>query len=101
MHGRLHTKLYDKRDEFNFPIINIPFFSSKTLFALSYGDYIYKSNVMLVHVHTIWTSNTVCSLNTLKLLQQSYEEKGFKMTLRNFDGHHDELIGLNGGSLSN
>jgi hypothetical protein len=26
--GRLRTKLYDKRDDFNFPIVNFPFISS-------------------------------------------------------------------------
>jgi len=25
--GRLRTKLYDKRDDFNFPIVNFPFIS--------------------------------------------------------------------------
>ena len=26
--GRLRTKLYDKRDDFNFPILNFPFICS-------------------------------------------------------------------------
>ena len=26
--GRLNSKLYDKRDDFNFPIANVPFLSS-------------------------------------------------------------------------
>ena len=26
--GRLHAKIYDKRDDFNFPIVNFPFPSS-------------------------------------------------------------------------
>ena len=27
--GKLSTRLYDKRDDFNFPIVNFPFLSSE------------------------------------------------------------------------
>jgi len=35
--GRLRTKLYDKRDDFNFPIVNFPFICSYISAALAYG----------------------------------------------------------------
>jgi hypothetical protein len=35
--GRLRTKLYDKRDDFNFPIVNLPFTCSKIPAAPAYG----------------------------------------------------------------
>ena len=35
--GRLRTKLYDKRDDFNFPIVNFPFICSNILAASAYG----------------------------------------------------------------
>jgi hypothetical protein len=38
--GRLRTKLYDKRDDFNFPIVNFPFICSSISAALAYGIYI-------------------------------------------------------------
>ena len=38
--GRLRTKLYDKRDDFNFPIVNFPFVCSNILSAPAYGVYI-------------------------------------------------------------
>jgi hypothetical protein len=38
--GRLRTKLYDKRDDFNFPIVSFPFICSNTLAASAYGVYI-------------------------------------------------------------
>jgi hypothetical protein len=41
--GRLRTKLYDKRDDFNFPIVNIPFICSNIPVAPAYGVYIYLS----------------------------------------------------------
>ena len=38
--GRLRTKLYDKRDGFNFPIVKFPFICSNIPAAPSYGVYI-------------------------------------------------------------
>ena len=38
--GRLKTKLYDKRDDFSFPIVNFPFQSSNIPAAPAYGVYI-------------------------------------------------------------
>ena len=38
--NRLHTKLYDKRDDFDFHIVNFPFLSSNIPFGPSYGAYI-------------------------------------------------------------
>ena len=38
--GRLRTKLYDKRDEFNFHIVNFPFICSTTPTAPAYMEYI-------------------------------------------------------------
>ena len=38
--GWLRTKLYDKRDDFNFPIVNFPFICSNIPAAPAYGVYI-------------------------------------------------------------
>jgi hypothetical protein len=38
--GRLRRKLYDKRDDFNVPIVNFPFICSKFSTASAYGVYI-------------------------------------------------------------
>jgi hypothetical protein len=38
--GRLRTKLYDKKDDFNFPIVNFPFISSNIPAAPAYEVYI-------------------------------------------------------------
>ena len=35
--GELRTKLYDKRDDFDFPIVNFPFMSSNIPAAPAYG----------------------------------------------------------------
>jgi hypothetical protein len=36
----LRTKLYDKRDDFNFPIVNVPFICCNIPAAPAYGVYI-------------------------------------------------------------
>ena len=38
--GRLKTKLYDKRDDFTFPILSFPFISSNIPASQAYGVYI-------------------------------------------------------------
>jgi hypothetical protein len=38
--GRLRTKLYDKRDDFNFFIVNFPFICSNIPAVPAYGVYI-------------------------------------------------------------
>ena len=38
--GRLGTKLYDKRDDFNIPIVKFPFICSNIPAALAYSVYI-------------------------------------------------------------
>jgi hypothetical protein len=37
--GRRRTKHYDKRDDFNFPIVNFPFICSSIPAAHAYGVY--------------------------------------------------------------
>ena len=40
--GKLSAKLYDKRDDFNFHIVNFPFLSSNIPSGPSYGVYIWQ-----------------------------------------------------------
>jgi len=37
--GTLTTKLYDKRDDFNFPVVSYPFIDSNTPSSPAYGVY--------------------------------------------------------------
>ena len=40
--GIVSTKIYDKRDDFNFEIVNFPFLDRDVPRSLSYGVYIYN-----------------------------------------------------------
>ena len=88
--GRLHMKIYDKRDDFNFPIINFPFLSSNIPYAPSFGVYI--SQLIRYSRACSHSTDFICVLLTQKLIQQSYEEDRLKLTLRKFYGHRHQLV---------
>jgi hypothetical protein len=70
--GRLGTKLYDKRDDFNFPIVNFPFICSNIPAAPAYGVYI----SLLIQYSRVCGSYQdffdIGLLLTRKLLNQGY-----------------------------
>jgi hypothetical protein len=49
--GRLRTKHYDKRDDFNFPIVKFPFICSNIPTAPAYGVYISQ---MILYSGSLW-----------------------------------------------
>ena len=98
--GRLHTKIYDKRDDFNFPIINFPFLSSKIPSAPSYGVNI-SQLIRYARACSHYTDFIYRSvLLAQKLLQKNCKDDKFKMTLRKFYGHLHELVDPYDVSLS-
>ena len=72
--GRLGTKLYDKRDDFNFPIVNFPFICSNISAAPAYGEYISQ----------LIRYSRACG---------SYQDfLKLKSSLQKFYGHHHDLV---------
>jgi hypothetical protein len=93
--GRLRTKLYDKRDDFNFPIIcrNIPT-------APAYGVYISQ---LIRYSRTGGSYQDFLDrglLLTRKLLNQGFSLVKLKSSLRKFYGRHHDLVDHYGISLS-
>ena len=90
--GRLKTRIYDKRDDFNFPIVNFPFLSSNIPSAPAYGVYVSQliRYARASSQYEDFTNRSV--LLTKKLLLQGYEEERLKSTLRKFCGRHHELV---------
>ena len=98
--GRLRTKLYDKRDDFNFPIINFPFTCSNIPAATAYG----------VHVSQLMRYSRACGscqdfldrglLLTRKLLNQGFLLVKLKSLIRKFYGRHHDFIDHYGISVS-
>ena len=96
--GFVKTKIYDKRDEFDFDIVNFAFLDGDVPHSTSYG--VYNSQLIRFarvssHVHDLNTRNKVL---TAKLLRQGYRyhkiRKAFSKFLR---GHFDKVPKYNVG----
>ena len=90
--GFVSSKIYDKRDDFDFDIVNFPFLDGDVSRSTSYGVYISQ---------LIWfarVSSHVVDFNarnkslTAKLLQQGYRYHKLRKTFSKFYRRHYELI---------
>lgn len=87
--------VYDKRDEFNFPIVSFPFVRSKIpVELLGFGVYIFQ----LIRYFSIYASHLYFLdrrlLQTSKLITQGFMTVRLKSSIRaNFDGHHELIDG--------
>ena len=96
--GRLKTKLYDKRDDFNFPIVNFPFICSNILAAPAYGVYISQ---LIRYSRACGSYQDFLDrrlLLTRKPLSQGFPLVKLKSSLRKFYGRH--LVDRYGISVS-
>ena len=90
--GQLHTSIYDKRDDFNFPITNFPFLSSNVPSSPAYGVFIDQ----LIR-YTRACSSYECFIlrarrHSSKLLKQGYFMERLKSSFRKFYGRYGDLI---------
>ena len=73
--GKLTTRVYDKRDDFNFPTVNIPFLNSNIPSAPAYGVYVsqlirYTTRACLNYQDFMKRGK----VHTTKLLSQGYQK---------------------------
>ena len=77
----LHTELYDKRDDFNFPIVNFPFLDSNIPTSPAYGVYI----LQLISYVCICSKYKDClapsKMLTSRLLCQGYKSDRLRVAL--------------------
>ena len=98
--GRLRTKHYDKRDDFNFPIVNFPFICSNIPAAPAYGVYI---SHMLRNSRACGSYQDVLGwrlLLTRKLLDQRFLLVKLKSSLEKDYGRHHDSVDRYGISVS-
>jgi hypothetical protein len=95
--GRLRTKHYDKRDDFNFPIVNFPFICSNISAAPAYGVYISR---LIRYSRACSSYQDRRLLLTRKLLNQGFLLVKLKSSLRKFYGRHHDLVDRYGISVS-
>ena len=90
--GFVSSKIYYKRDDFDFDIVNFPFLDGDVPRSTSYGVYISQ----LIRFARV--SNHVADLNacikslTTKLLQQGYRYHKLRKTFSKFYRRHYDLV---------
>ena len=89
------TKIYDKRDDFDFDIVNFPFLDGDVPRSTSYGVYISQL------IRFARASSYVADFNThnkLKLLKQGYRYHKLRKTFSKFYRRYYDLISKFQGS---
>ena len=90
--GFVSSKIYDKRDDFDFDIVNFPFLDGDVPRSTSYGVYISQLiRFARVSSHVVDFNARNKSLTT-KLLQQGYRYHKLRKTFSKFYRRHYELV---------
>ena len=90
--GRLSTKLYDKRDDFTFPIVNFHFLCGNIPAAPAYGVYLSQLDRSSRACDVYRDFLDRARLLTDKLMRQGYVAKRLKSSLLNLYGRHHDLV---------
>ena len=86
------TKIYDKRDEFDFEIVSFPFLVGDVPRSTSYGVYISKLIRFARASSYVADVNTRNKLLTQTLLKQGYRYHELRKTFSNFFRRYFDLI---------
>ena len=98
--GKLCTSLFDKRDDFNFPIINFPVLSSNIPASPAYGVFV-SQMIRYARACSNYQEFLVrAKLLTSKLLTQGYVIPRLRSTFKKFYGRHQDLVTHFGKSVT-
>ena len=90
--GKLFTQLYDKRDDFNFPIVNFPYLGSNIPESPAYGVFVSQliryARVCSKYEDFLFRGSVLVS----KFLQQGYSSRKHQTTFRKFYGRHIDSV---------
>ena len=90
--GFVSSKIYDKRDDFDFDIVNFPFLDGDVPRSTSYGVYI-SQLIRFARVSShVADFNALNKSLTAKLLQQGYRYHELRKTFSKFYSRHYELV---------
>ena len=87
--GTVSIKIYDKRDDFDFDIVNLPFLDGDVPRRTSYGVYIYISQLIRF---ARASSNLSDKALTAKLLRQGYRYFKLRQAFSKFYRRHSALV---------
>ena len=92
--GFVSCKIYDKRDDSDFEIVNFPFLDGNVPRAASYGVYI-SQLIRFARVSSHVTCfNTRNKLLTAKLLDQGYRYHNLRKAFCKFYRRHSDLVSI-------
>ena len=92
--GFVSSKIYDKRDDFDFDIVNFPFLDGDVPRRASYGVYISQLIRFARVCNHVTDVNVRNKCLTAKLLQQGYRYHKLRKTFSKFYRRHYELISI-------
>ena len=95
--GTRFTRLYDKRDDFDFPIVNFPFLSSNNPESPAYGVFCFSLYVMLRFVRNM---KILCSEDPFWFQRRDILHGNFILLFRKFYGRRTDLVHKFDTSLS-
>ena len=90
--GKITTQLYDKRDDFNFSIVNFPYLCSNIPASPAYGVYI---SHLIRYARACSTYDQFLvrgNLLTNKLISQGFQLSRSQATFRKFYDRYNDLI---------
>ena len=90
--GIVSSKIYDKRDDFNFEIVNFPFLDGDVPGSPSYGVYISQPIRFARVCSNVDDFNKRNLFLTAKLLKQCYRYNKIRKAFSKFYHRHSELI---------
>ena len=90
--GIVSSKIYDKRDDFNFEIVNFPFLDGDVPCSPSYGVYISQFIRFARVCSNVDDFNNRNLFLTAKLLKQGYRYHKIRKAFSKFYHRHSELI---------
>ena len=90
--GIVSSKIYDKRDDFNFEIVNFPFLDGDVPRSHSYGVYISQLIRFARVCSNVDDFNNSNLFLTAKLLKQGYRYHKIRKAFSKFYHRHSELI---------
>ena len=90
--GIVSSKIYDKPDDFNFEIVNFPFFDGDVPRSPSYGVYISQLIRFARVCSNVKDFNNRNLFSTAKLLKQGYRYHKIRKAFSKFYHRHSELI---------
>ena len=90
--GFVSSKIYDKRDDFDFDIVNFPFLDGDVPRRASYGVYILQLIRFARVCNHVADFNARNKCLTARLLQQGYRYHKLRKTFSKFYHRHFELI---------